>query len=97
MSTNQECEFVERAPGEWFYLLEFGEDNFDWRDEAYCHGPFPTEEAANQHLRQNYANPGGSWITPHDAFQMSPVYEKAFARALSPTPERSGYWPVFPR
>ena len=96
MSTNQECEFVERAPGEWFYLLEFDTDNFDWRENAYCHGPFATEEAARAHLHQNYANPGGSWLTPHDAFKMTPQYERAFARALAEEPVRS-YWPIFVR
>lgn len=90
MSTNQECEFVERAPGEWFYLLEFGEDNFNWREEAYCHGPFSTEEEARKHLGENYANPGGSWTTPHEAFKLTNDYEKAFARAMPATPSYRG-------
>ena len=61
MSTNSECLHFKWSDG-WYYLLE--DDNaprnaWDWREHATCYGPFETEEAAEQHLSANHANPGG--------------------------------------
>ena len=60
MSTGANCILREIKPGEWFYSLQrwpYGEspdyDKF---------GPFPTEQAALDHLDAHHANPGG-WST----------------------------------
>lgn len=60
MSTNLECEFIERQPGVWFYLLEqdFEDNGGNWRENADAYGPFSNLDTASQHLRDNHANPG---------------------------------------
>jgi len=61
MSTGANCHIIERAPGQWYYELQrwpYGETP-DYDTE----GPFRTLDAAEDHLRANYANPGGYYIT----------------------------------
>lgn len=63
MSTNSECLIVQVKADQWFYVLEdrsAPKNAWDWREFASAYGPFPTEDAANEHLRKNHANPGGS-------------------------------------
>jgi hypothetical protein len=63
MSTNSECHFIEWGEGSWYYILEnyYAPKNaWDWREHASCYGPFSSEEVADDHLRNNHANPGGS-------------------------------------
>lgn len=63
MSTNSNCLFVQTKPNEWFYVLEdrnAPKNTCDWREFATGYGPFETEEAADEHLRDNHPNPGGS-------------------------------------
>ena len=63
MSTNSECLFIETSPSKWYYVLEgynAPKNAWDWRENASCTGPFSTEEAAEKHLGENHANPGGS-------------------------------------
>lgn len=63
MSTNSECLFIQVKPDQWFYVLEdynAPKNAFDWRDYAQAYGPFQTEELADDHLRKNHSNPGGS-------------------------------------
>lgn len=62
MSNNAECEFIERSPSEWWYLLQASGsafDAWDWREEAIVEGPFTSYEAAMSHLDRNHTNPGG--------------------------------------
>ena len=57
MSTGADCHFVEKELGKWYYKIQrwpYGE----W-PEYDEHGPFPTFAAADRHLGENYANPGG--------------------------------------
>lgn len=63
MSTGFECNFVEFQPGAWYYVLQRWDcprGAWDWREYADCYGPFPSKEAADEHLRDHHANPGGS-------------------------------------
>ena len=69
MSTGAECKFYEKESGKWYYDLQrwpYGEClDYD------THGPFSTFKAADDHLRDNYANPGGYSVKalpgcPHD-------------------------------
>jgi hypothetical protein len=86
MSTNSECDFIEIAPGKWYYVLEdydAPKNSFDWREHASCFGPFRTEEAADAHLRDNHANPGGSCSCPYeDGYKMDEVMEKLVKSAI---------------
>ena len=79
MSTNSECHFIEVKPGQWYYLLEdynAPKNAWDWREHATCYGPFGTEEEADQHLRDNHANPGGSSSQPYlEGYKMDEVME----------------------
>lgn len=62
MSTGLECNFIEVAPGKWFYVLQDGNcpvQCWDWREYATAYGPFPTLDVAQAHLRKWHANPGG--------------------------------------
>lgn len=63
MSTNSNCLILQVKPDQWFYVLEdrnAPKNAWDWREYATGYGPFPTEEAAEQHLRDFHPNPGGS-------------------------------------
>lgn len=63
MSTNSQCLILQVQPNQWFYVLEHRDapkNAWDWREHASAYGPFPSEEAAEKHLFDNHANPGGS-------------------------------------
>lgn len=63
MSTNSECLFIQVGIDQWFYVLEDYDaprNAWDWREYATAYGPFKSEDEANEHLRDNHANPGGS-------------------------------------
>lgn len=63
MSSNSECLFVQVRSDQWFYVLEdysAPKNSSDWREHATAYGPFPTEDDADEHLRENHSNPGGS-------------------------------------
>ena len=65
MSTGLNCLFQEVSPLRWFYLLEHShapKNAWDWREHSTAYGPFPTFEAADKHLDENHANPGGAEI-----------------------------------
>lgn len=63
MSTNSECLFFQWNENEHYYLLEDCDapnNAWDWREFATCYGPFQSEKQAEEHLRNNHANPGGA-------------------------------------
>ena len=63
MSTNSECLIIQVRPDQWYYILEdynAPKNAWDWREYATSYGPFVSEEAADEHLADNHANPGGS-------------------------------------
>lgn len=65
MSTGCECEFIQWSEGEWYYILEdynAPKNSWNWHEFATCYGPFESEEIADNHLRDNHANPGGYMI-----------------------------------
>lgn len=67
MSTNSECLILQVRKDQWFYVLEDRDapkNAWDWREYARGYGPFPTEEAAQEHLRNCHPNPGGSCTAP---------------------------------
>lgn len=67
MSTNSNCDIVEESPGRWFYILEdydAPKNAWDWREYASAYGPFQSDEAAEKHLYDNHANPGGTSTSP---------------------------------
>lgn len=70
MSTNSECVIIEVTPGAWFYLLQDYDaprNSPDWREFATAYGPFDSEDAADEHLDRNHANPGGHDVQPLEA------------------------------
>jgi hypothetical protein len=76
VSTNSECAFIEIKPRRWFYLLEdydAPKNAWDWREHSRAYGPFTTIEEAQQHLRDNHANPGGSSVTHNDQYKPNEV------------------------
>lgn len=67
MSSGANCQIIEVKRDKWYYLLERDPDSDsgdDWREDANCHGPFSSPDAATEHLDRNYANPGDWWETP---------------------------------
>lgn len=90
MSLQRECAFIEPEPNKWYYLIDNSNiaHQWDWRENAECFGPFPSEEAANNHLSRTQANPGGSWTTPHSEYKPDDVLSAAIARAESPNRDR---------
>jgi hypothetical protein len=84
VSTGFECLIVEVAPGEWYYLLQNGGcpvGAWDWREYADAYGPFPTEEAADQHLGRYQANPGGFDVQPFDGREVDETMRVLIADA----------------
>lgn len=68
MSTGLECVIEEKEPGRWFYVLERWDapkNAWDWREHADTYGPFASDEAAIDHLRDNHPNPGGYGVIPY--------------------------------
>lgn len=94
MSTGLECEFYE-TKGEWFYLLQDWDcprQCWDWREHATAYGPFTSEEKADEHLRANHANPGGSCTTQLGDQPLDEVLTKAFDEARKrPAPRRTSF------
>jgi hypothetical protein len=61
MSTGLNCEFFESPAGTHYYALEQGsapKNAWNWREHANGYGPFPSFDAAYEHLHANHANPG---------------------------------------
>jgi hypothetical protein len=84
MSSGKECMIFENEPNEWYYALESGfgdEDAFDWREEASAYGPFPTYDAACDHLAANHQNPGGHTMMEHADFEQDQVTERLVQEA----------------
>jgi hypothetical protein len=83
MSTGAECEVIEVEPGEWYYVLEESDapkNAFDWREYATAYGPFPTEDAAQDHLVDHHPNPGGWSISRHvEGFEPDEVLTRLLA------------------
>ena len=64
MSTNSECEFV-KWKKKWYYTLEdynAPKNAWDWYEYSSTYGPFASQDEADEHLRDNHANPGGASI-----------------------------------
>lgn len=54
MSSSRDCGIQEKAPNEWYLLLE--------NDEGYdSYGPFNSMDAALKYLNR-FPNPGGFWV-----------------------------------
>lgn len=67
MSTGCNCLFLQVEPQKWYYVLEDSsapKNAWDWRENSTAYGPFSTEDLADQHLRDNHANPGGAEFPP---------------------------------
>lgn len=62
MSTNANCGFFEKEPGEWYYELQ--EYPYGDCEDYTTSGPFRTFAQALRHLDRNHANPGGWSISP---------------------------------
>lgn len=64
MSLNADCQIKEVKPGEWWYFYQ------RWPYGLCPHynkfGPFKSQEAAEKHLRENQANPGGWSVEPYN-------------------------------
>lgn len=102
MSTNSNCAFIQIATDKWYYLLEDSgnpddEDEqeeranaWDWRENASAYGPFQTLDAAEKHLDENHANPGGDSVSPLSPGEVSldmskdPVLAKLINEAERP-------------
>lgn len=86
MSTNSNCNFYD-VGRKWFYLLEDSDtpkNAFDWRENARAYGPFPSEEAADDHLIENHANPGGTCNCGAVDLAKDDVLRSAIESAISP-------------
>lgn len=86
MSTGLECAFYRTPDDQWYYALEDWDaprNAFDWHDYATFYGPFQSEEAADTHLSDNHANPGGMSIF-HLTNDDLPYYQPYFDTARKP-------------
>ena len=84
MSTGLSCQFTEYTPGKWYLILERWDSPKGgdcWLDYADAYGPFPTEDKADDFLRQHFANPGGSCSFPYEKPNTSDVLATLVAKA----------------
>lgn len=59
MSTSRGCFFYKATDQKWYVALN--EEEYDHDVETAIHyGPFVSEEAANEYVRDGFSNPGGS-------------------------------------
>lgn len=86
MSRPRGCEFIEPEPGKWYLILDDSDiaNAWDWRENADCYGPFPTEDAARKEVHDNHSNPGGYSTIPHGDFHPCKVYTDLIAQAIKP-------------
>ncbi len=77
MSVDRELEFIEPEEGRWFYVLEdwsAPRNAWDWHEHVSCYGPFESHEAACYHQYNiSRISTGGSTITDHSSFEMTPL------------------------
>lgn len=66
MSTGQDCYFEEIKPNEWYLFLEGEPGAFIMPPEYESYGPFKTFTQADKYLTNNFANPGGFAVYPHE-------------------------------
>jgi len=88
MSTGCNCLIVGPVQGEWYYVLEHRnapKNAWDWLDNADAFGPFPSEAAAERHLSDNHANPGGWSRIPHGEYRASESLDRAIRSAADNT------------
>jgi hypothetical protein len=93
MSSGLECDFYEPVEGRWFYVLQDYDcpvGAWDWREYATAYGPFPTQDAAMQHLDRYHANPGGFNVIDHASYREDAVLTGLFERAEQPRKETWG-------
>lgn len=79
--------FFEVQKGSWYYVLEHynaPKNAWDWTENADVFGSFGSFEAADKHLSDNHANPGGynmvSWSdkrTPEEQKRFDELANKA--------------------
>lgn len=93
MSSGCECETIQIAIDKWYYLLEdesAPKNAWDWRHYAIAYGPFPTKDAADEHLCNNHRNTGGGCIEELPAGQdnldleKDPVLKRLIETAVAP-------------
>ena len=95
MSTNSNCNFYD-VGGKWFYLLEDQDapkNAWDWREHSRAYGPFTSEEAADQHLSDNHANPGGTQTIGAVDLATDDVLRRAIEAAISPRASQRSFRP----
>lgn len=59
-SRSRHCEFYKATDGKWY--MELADREYGEQRDATTYGPFLTQEAADDYLRDNFSNPGGSYI-----------------------------------
>lgn len=90
MSTGLNCEYFEAKQGSWYYVLEHynaPKNAWDWTENADVVGPFGSMDAADKHLHENNANPGGfgetAWRDGRTKEEQA-HWDKLVARATRP-------------
>jgi hypothetical protein len=59
MSSSRTCDFYLATDGKWYVML--GDHEYAYEDHQCIHyGPFMSEEKADDYVRNNHSNPGGS-------------------------------------
>lgn len=84
MSSGLECEFYGESDTAWFYVLQDYDcpvGAWDWREVATAYGPFGSYEQAQEHLRNNHANPGGHSFYRPGTFRVDDTLAKLFSEA----------------
>lgn len=60
MSVARRCDFFKATDSKWYCMLGDREYAYD-DDDCTAYGPFSSERAATEYIRDNFSNPGSSW------------------------------------
>lgn len=86
-SSSRHCEFYKAQDGRWYMELasrEYGDER-----DATTYGPFPTQDAAERYLSDNFSNPGG-WY--EDDSGDKPVPKRSPNGQPVERPQRRSMW-----
>ena len=87
VSTNVECRFVKTEDGKWFFGLGDGPYG-----EMRWTGPFAGQDAAEEYMSNNEANPGGFSVREYDDLNRVPAQLRAQLKGASRPDNRRRWW-----
>jgi hypothetical protein len=89
MRSQRLCELVEVQPAQWFLFLEHSdaEGCWDWREEAQCVGPFPSQSVTLAYFKPTRTRADRVTVTPYDPLRPLVAGLEQWIAAATAVPE----------